>query len=385
MIALFILPIYIIINIHLFNWFIFYLQNCFKFFENKKVKTTIKCLFLIALSIIYLSVIVPKGSMEHITKTFGNYHLGVLIYSLMMVFVLDIIRLISKKLKKEYSRKTIIISGTICIVFLSGLIIYGINNAKDIRLTEYEVSINKNVQNVSNMNITLVADLHLGYNIGEKQIEKMVDMINKKNTDIVIIAGDIFDNDYDAIKNPEKIIDLLKSIKSKYGVYAVNGNHDIQDKTLMGFTFANQEHIDNRMDEFLNKSNVKLLKDEYVIINGVCIYGRPDYKNHGEKERKTPQDIEKIIDKTMPIILIDHQPKELVELSNFADLDLSGHTHDGQFFPINFLYRFVWDNPCGLKKFNNMYSIVTSGVGLYGPNLRIGTHAEIVNISVNFN
>ena len=92
------------------------------------------------------------------------------------------------------------------------------------------------------------------------------------------------------------------------------------------------------------------------------------------------------MDKKKPIIVIDHQPKELDELSkNGIDLDLSGHTHDGQIFPLNLLVKIAYKNSYGLKKIGNMTSVVTSGVGLYGPNIRVLTKAEITSIKVNFN
>lgn len=82
---------------------------------------------------------------------------------------------------------------------------------------------------------------------------------------------------------------------------------------------------------------------------------------------------------------MDHQPKQLNELSKAGvDLDLSGHTHDVQIFPINLLVKLVYDNSYGIKKYNNMTSIVTSGIGLYGPNMRVLTKAEITHIKVNF-
>ena len=87
----------------------------------------------------------------------------------------------------------------------------------------------------------------------------------------------------------------------------------------------------------------------------------------------------------MPILVIDHQPREFQELADAGvDVDFSGHTHDGQLFPLNLTGAIIWENPCGLYKKDNMYSIVTSGVGFYGPGVRVGTKAEVVNVKINF-
>ena len=82
---------------------------------------------------------------------------------------------------------------------------------------------------------------------------------------------------------------------------------------------------------------------------------------------------------------MDHEPKELKQLSEAgADLDLSGHTHDGQIFPGNLVTGMMWENSCGYKKIGNMNSVVTSGAGVWGPPLRVGTKSEVCQITVRF-
>ena len=91
------------------------------------------------------------------------------------------------------------------------------------------------------------------------------------------------------------------------------------------------------------------------------------------------------MDKEKPIIVIDHEPNELEELADAGvDMDLCGHTHDGQMFPGNITTSLMWKNSYGYMKIDNMHNIVTSGVGLFGPNMRVGTIAEVVIIDVSF-
>ena len=93
----------------------------------------------------------------------------------------------------------------------------------------------------------------------------------------------------------------------------------------------------------------------------------------GIDKRKTPQEIIEGMDVSLPVLVIDHEPRELQELADTGvDVDLCGHTHDGQVFPGNIVIRFFWENPCGYLKKGNMHNIVTSGVGLFGPNMRVG-------------
>ena len=143
------------------------------------------------------------------------------------------------------------------------------------------------------------------------------------------------------------------------------------------------------MDEFLEKAGITLLRDEYVLINdSFYLYGRPDYERPGRgiDKRKTPQEITEGMDLSLPVLVIDHEPRELQELADAGvDVDLCGHTHDGQVFPGNIVIRFFWENKCGYLKKGNMHNIVTSGVGLFGPNMRVGTKSEICDISIDFN
>ena len=210
----------------------------------------------------------------------------------------------------------------------------------------------------------------------------MVDRINGQDADLVVIAGDIFDNEWEAVEDPETIAATLRSIRSKYGVYACYGNHDIEEPVLAGFTFRQSEkkESDPRLDEFLKNANITLLRDEGTLIDGkFYLYGRPDAHRPGRgiETRKTPDEITAGLDKDKPIIVLDHQPKELQELADAGvDIDLCGHTHDGQMFPGNLTIKLMWENACGYLQKGKMHNIVTSGVGLFGPNMRVGTKSR---------
>ena len=192
------------------------------------------------------------------------------------------------------------------------------------------------------------------------------------------------------MEDPEELISIFKGIKSKYGVYACYGNHDIKERILAGFTFggSRKKESDIRMDEFLEKAGVTLLRDESVLIaDSIYLYGRPDRHRPGRgiKKRKTPEEVTEGMDLSKPVFVIDHQPKELQELADAGvDLDLCGHTHDGQVWPGNLTIRLMWENACGYLKKGDMHNIVTSGVGIFGPYMRVGTIAEICAVTVKF-
>ena len=324
----------------------------------------------------------------------GAYWLGISLYLILYVALIDLLRWIySKVFKDKYND---FYARTICallIIVLTGVTsIYGIINAKIVRTTEYEITINKDGGNFKEMTIAMFGDPQFGYNIGEYHLKQAVDIINKNDVDIVCVVGDIFDNQYSAIKNPDKLIDLFNQIKSKYGMYAVLGNHDVEEPILCGFTF-NDGDLANKlasteMLDFIKKSGMVLLYDENVIINNsVNLYGRADQErpNLGNITRKESGDLFKEVDVSKPIMVLDHEPREYDELEKAGvDLMMAGHTHDGQLWPTKIATDIIWENSYGLWVKNAFHAITTSGLGLFGPNMRVGTIAEVCIIHVKF-
>lgn len=324
----------------------------------------------------------------------GAYWLGISLYLILYVALIDLLRWIySKVFKDKYND---FYARTICallIIVLTGVTsIYGIINAKIVRTIEYEITINKDGGNFKEMTIAMFGDPQFGYNIGEYHLKQAVDIINKNDVDIVCVVGDIFDNQYSAIKNPDKLIDLFNQIKSKYGMYAVLGNHDVEEPILCGFTF-NDDDLENKlaskeMLDFIKKSGMVLLYDENVIINdSVNLYGRADQErpNLGNITRKESGDIFKEVDTTKPLFVLDHEPREYDELEKAGvDLMMAGHTHDGQLWPTKIATDIIWENAYGLWVKNAFHAITTSGLGLFGPNMRVGTIAEVCIIHVKF-
>ena len=393
MFALILLPLYIALNYYIVRWLMVYLSACHKLFTNKITRIIIITIYIFLSSALLLGFVLPNSYISRFFTLIGNYHLGVLLYIVIIVLILDIIRLIlykTKIIERGKNKKLFIITGSICIIIILSLSIYGVINARIIQTTKYEITIPKTVEKMKELNVVMVSDLHMGSNIGYFQINNMVEKINEQNPDLVVIAGDIFNNDYSLLDDPPKLIKTLKNIKSKYGVYAVYGNHDVEEKLLAGFTFGHKKSVANKkMSKFLKEANINILQDELVLIdNSIYLFGRVDYYKLGENitKRKTPNEITQNLDQEKPIIVIDHEPRELEKLSKAGvDLDLSGHTHNGQLFPGNIYVKFAWENPYGYLKKNNMHSIVSSGVGLYGPNMRVFTKSEIASIKIKFN
>lgn len=394
MIFLYLLPFYLAIGGYLLFRVFHWTFSFAKPLNAKRFKIPFGIVYSICLVSPLFATLLPKCLFTIWIRRLSTYWLGVMLYMLMAVALIDIIRFLLKhtRLKKSFlfTSKTLVTMGIVTAVFLSCICTYGLYNARNIKLKTYDIDVDKSCGDTKDLKIALIADLHMGYSIGAREITNMVTKVNEINPDIVLIAGDIFDNSFDGLDDPEEICRQLQSIKSKYGVYATYGNHDIEEKLIVGFTLGktSEKTGSDEMDNFIYESGITLLRDETMLINDeFYIVGRRDYEKPStdDDSRLSAQELTKNLDKSKPIIFVDHEPLELQEIADAgADIDLSGHTHDGQLFPANIAVKFSWENPCGMIKIDNMYSIVTSGVGVFGPYMRVGTDSEICEINVHF-
>ena len=394
MIFLFLLPFYLGVSSYMMFRFFYWMKHCNHRFNWLRFKVPFAVVYLFMALSPVIAFLLPKSAVAIVIRRISTYWIGIMLYSLLYVVLFDLLRLIAKhtKLKNTllFSRGSVISIGSVVVACAVATCLYGIFNARNIKVNEYSVTVNKSCGSDKHLKAVLVADLHMGYAIGVDHITNMVEKINQQNADIVIIAGDIFDNSYDGMDDPEGIKAQLKSIKSKYGVYAVYGNHDIDEKILMGFTFdwgGKQLHSE-KMTNFMKDCNIKLISDESVLINDeFYLVGRRDTDKPGTEDgtRAEISELTKDLDKTKPIFVLSHEPDELQKTADAgADIDFSGHTRDGQLFPGNLTIGLFWENPCGMIKKDNMYSIVTSGVGVYGTFMRVGTDAEICSVDIDF-
>lgn len=395
MIALFLIPIYIVFSIFICRWLFYWMSACHRLFRKKWMKIAVIAVYSFFSASILISFLLPVSAVQRLLKRIGNYWLGVLLYIVLTVLIVELLRFLIKRSRRIStdmlrSRKFVVVSGTLCIGIIAAFSLYGIFNARYVRTTSYQVKIEKDGGKKEHLKIALAADLHLGYSVGVYHVREMVDKINAMNADLVLIAGDIFDNEYEAIEEPDEICSILKEIKSRYGVYACYGNHDIEEKILVGFTFPNdkKKESDPRMDRFLEDAKITLLRDESVLIDdSFYLVGRPDYERPGRgiEQRKSPEEIMAELDESKPVFILEHEPREIEELSEAgADMQLCGHTHDGQVWPGTWTIHLFWENPYGYLKKGELHSIVTSGIGVYGPAMRVDSKSEVCEIDLEF-
>lgn len=330
------------------------------------------------LAMTFILAFLPLPSLVTTTANWiGSYWLGVFCYLLLFMLAIDIVLVIGTLLKiipRPIPTTVHFWSGLLVVIFTIGVVSYGIYHAKIIKNVHYDVRITEQ-QPPLNMKMVLMSDLHLGAVGSEQRLEEIVQRVNKLEPDIIVIPGDIFNDDFAAIKQPQRASELLQQLSARYGVYGTLGNHD------SGKTFS-------QMVQFLAESDVTLLTDEAVVIDDrLTLLGRVDPSPIGGFDGLTRQDVQPLlqtITNDLPIVVLDHTPSHLEQYGNQVDLILSGHTHKGQLFPGSLITNRVFEVDYGYyqKDTHSPQVIVTSGVGTWGMPMRVGTNSEIVEINL---
>lgn len=325
----------------------------------------------------FLANYLPSGVTDIFTLV-GVYWLAILFYLFLIIPFIDLIRLLNKRflfLPASMIEKGIIniILALVLAVVLGAILIYGTWNGRNSYVKKYDVTLDKGVHGMTALKVVMVSDIHLGDIIENKRLKKMVQEINSLNPDIVLIAGDIVDSEIQPFTKG-KMAREFSNIRSKYGVYASLGNHDIMGNT--------EEQITKELSE----AGVKVLRDSaYIVEDKFYVVGRDDISiERNGKKRKTLDEILDKADKTKPILLIDHTPSKLNEAEdNGVDLQVSGHTHKGQFMPNNLITKMLFEVDYGYLKKANLNVVVSSGYGTWGPPIRLGSRSEIVEINIS--
>lgn len=342
-----------------------------------------------------LGYILPEGALRKaiMRVSFGFY--GIFIYLFSVYAIIEVLARLSKKFRRTQrltartGNPKLIFGGAVWFgIILTCLL--GIHHASQLTVKHYDAQVAKDGGGRESLRVVLLADLHLGYSVGAERVADMVEQVNAQDADIILIAGDIFDNTVEGIDDPEAVKASLRRLQSRLGVYACWGNHDVAERLFSGFSTKRLENTQRseEMEQFVRESGITMLADETRLIDdSFYVIGRKDYENAGDgtASRKSLAELTAGIDTDKLVISLEHEPRFLRQNADAGvDVMLCGHTHDGQFFPLNIAIRTAWENPAGLKTVGGMTSVVTSGVGVYGPDMRIGTDADISVVDIHF-
>lgn len=240
---------------------------------------------------------------------------------------------------------------------------YGLHQATRIKTTFLSIPIKNRPPEWQGKKIAQVSDVHLGLINGEDLARKIADQINAQEVDLVFITGDLFDGTGDNLP-----LLTLPFNRIKAPIFYITGNHE----TYLGL---------DKVFKAIERTKIRLLRDEIIDLGGIQVIGI-DYPLRGQRKNIKP--ILEKIDQTKPSILLWHQPSHINLARQYhISLQLSGHTHNGQMWPMKiFTYLIYKGYDHGLHRMGDYSLYTTSGVGTWGPPMRIGSTPEIVIVTV---
>ena len=359
----------------------------------------------------------------------GMYNIGSiwLVFTLYMVLALlavDILRIfIWHQPLREFG-------FVAAFAFTFGLLLYGYINYRNPKVEELNIDLESgeaseaagilagrdNLSGRKKLRIVAISDLHLGFATQKKHLQRYVEKINSLSPDIILIAGDLIDNSIKPVEQ-QRMQEELGMLRAPGGIYMVPGNHEY----ISGIA---------DVEAFLQKTPVVLLRDSVVMHpSGIAIAGRDDRSNRGRLSVEELLGKVAVVDGVddggeadeggeagggdvagegdvvvkaggvaeawevgqsgeagdVPVILLDHQPYEIAHKDSLGiALQFSGHTHQGQVWPMSILVDRMYEQSHGWRKWNNSHVIVSSGLSLWGPPFRIGTDSDLWVINLTF-
>jgi uncharacterized protein len=353
----------------LYNLLIFYIgYNIWVWLKNiSGDRKSIKIIFWVVLVIFAYSYVFSRWLDESLFFTWLGAAWLSLFYFLILLLPLANLAVLLRRFTNIQKEKFIKRTGYTVLVVVVCSFLFGMYNAYSPKAKTYQITIPKQVDGKQSLKIIMASDMHFGDLSGNRQANKLVRYINSQKPDLVLFPGDIIDDDITPFLE-EGIPDILKQIEAP--VYASLGNHDRDDVDLV---------------KIFNNSGMRVLDDEVLNLpEGIVLVGRKD-RGYQDVVRAELSTLMKQVDVKKPVFLLEHQPYDLdIAEKNGVDLILSGHTHRGQVAPGNLITNMIFENDWGYLKKGDLQSIVSSGYGVWGLPLRIGTRSEIVQIEVTF-
>lgn len=369
-----VLAIYTLLNLYLY----FKGYNAIPALQTYKLLYSIT-FFILAIIFIIAKVIEARHSsvITDVLNIIGGFWLAFMLYGFLFFILSDIALLILKitgTISSEniplFRKWSFIITAGLSFILIAG----GFINAVTPVVKEYNITINKPAGEIKSLRIAAVSDIHLGSIIRKRSIKKLSSMLKVINPDLVLLLGDIVDGEIGPVLRGD-LLQYFTCPGCDNGLYAITGNH---------------EYIGggNRTIPYIESKGIRVLKDEIITLEGgIQLVGRidRDASRFYRKERLPLSELMKQADATKPVILLDHQPFQIDEsVKNGIDLQLSGHTHNGQMWPLNYITKMIYDVSYGYLKKGNTHIIVSSGYGLWGPRVRSGSRSEVLLINIIF-
>lgn len=348
-----------------------YIRRMLSFFSRQEKKRWITvCSVAAAIGIAAISLNIFS------TGALVTLHLTVIALCMELLNVILVIAVGTKRELKGWKR--VYRSGLIPVFITVVILGYGYFHMLDVQETRYTVSTEKQLR-PEGYKIALVTDLHFGTTMNYYKLEAYCQEISEKEPDLVLLGGDIVD-ERSSREEMEEAFKALGKISNKLGIYYVYGNHD------KASYYENPPFSREELANAISSQGITILEDQTVNVNEeIVLTGRRDWSEAGTVGRKSTEELLQGIDKSKLTLLLDHQPMELKENATAGvDLQLSGHTHGGQIWPVGVISDLLGFGELnyGLKEIENGDFIVSSGIAGWGYPIRTGARSEYVIVDV---
>ena len=310
----------------------------------------------------------------------GAFWLALMLYFILGAVLVDLLRLLHRwfhiwpaTVTGNLPRARLVALG---VVLAATALVVGLGhwNARSPQVRRLALTIPKAVEGRPSLRIALASDIHLGTLVGNSLVGDMVRTMTGLQPDLILLPGDIVDEDLEPVIRQDLGRKLLE-LRAPLGVFACTGNHEY----IGGAEPAVR---------YLEAHGIRVLRDEAVELpGGIWLAGRED-RMKGRftgAERKPLAEVLRAADRARPVILMDHQPFRLDDAARHGvDLQVSGHTHHGQLWPLSLITRSIYPISYGYGRIGGTQVYVSCGFGTWGPPVRVGNRPEIVLIEIAF-
>ena len=325
------------------------------------LKLTVTGLFLLWMVSFFVGFFTTEHVPVKVATVFyevGNTWLIAFLYLLLIFLLADIAslcHLLPKALLKDNLTGLLSVLGLVTVILTLGGFQYHHKYRE-------ELTINTTKPIEKPLTVVLASDLHIRYHNRKAELARWVDLINAEKPDLVLIGGDIIDRSLRPVIE-DNYAEEFRRIQAP--VYTILGNHEY---------FSNVE----QSERFFKDAGIVLLKDSTAHFKGLDVIGRNDRM---ARRRAAVKDLAEGLNGFT--ILLDHQPYNLEDAEQAGiDFQFSGHTHRGQVWPISWITDAVYEKSWGHHQRGNTRYYISSGLGIWGPKIRIGTRSEYLVLHI---
>ncbi len=314
----------------------------------------------------------PDGIMAHVQTVsyvwmgFIFILVGCLVVTDLVSLLLKIMSLFSHKLAGVFPGRRSVPLALVLAVVLS---LWSMYEARNIRLARVSIAVPVLPNGMQRLRIAHLTDIHISPDIGKPRLEEIVRLVQAEKPDIILFTGDLVDID---VSRRDDLAAVLRGLQSPLGTFAVTGNHEAYRGEQMAVAF-------------MEKSGMRVLRGKTIKIGDLALVGVDDPVFAGPGTGGTTES-RQMLAKTRDsatVLLLKHRPDLEPGTAGLFDLQLSGHTHGGQMWPVRYLVSRIHNMPQGLSVFEpgggarKSHVLVSNGVGFWGPPMRLLTPPEI--------